>query len=63
LFKPFVSTKEGGFGIGAYEARTLAQSLGGQLHVDSRPGKGTRMTLLLPVAENAEIDDQIDEAA
>jgi putative PEP-CTERM system histidine kinase len=48
LFKPFESTKEGGFGIGAYEARALAQSLGGNLRVDSRLGKGTRMTLLLP---------------
>ena len=47
LFKPFVSSKPGGFGIGAYEARALAQSLGGHLHVDSRVGKGTRMTLLL----------------
>ncbi len=63
LFKPFESTKEGGFGIGAYEARTLAQSLGGQLHVDSRPGKGTRMTLLLPLAEKPKIEDQMDEAA
>jgi putative PEP-CTERM system histidine kinase len=50
LFKPFESTKEGGFGIGAYEARALAQSMGGNLRVDSRPGKGTRMTLLLPEA-------------
>ncbi len=61
LFKPFESTKEGGFGIGAYEARVLAQSLGGQLHVDSRPGKGTRMTLLLPVAHATRIDRQPDE--
>jgi putative PEP-CTERM system histidine kinase len=55
LFKPFESTKEGGFGIGAYEARALAQSLGGNLRVDSRLGKGTRMTLLLPavIAENS----------
>jgi putative PEP-CTERM system histidine kinase len=63
LFRPFESTKEGGFGIGAYEARTLAQSLGGQLHVDSRPGKGTRMTLLLPVADKPEIPGEMDEAA
>jgi putative PEP-CTERM system histidine kinase len=63
LFKPFESTKEGGFGIGAYEARTLAQSLGGQLHVDSRPGKGTRMTLLLPVATTPQIPDELNEAA
>ena len=58
LFKPFESTKEGGFGIGAYEARALAQSIGGNLRVDSRLGKGTRMTLLLPAATREDIDDR-----
>jgi putative PEP-CTERM system histidine kinase len=50
LFKPFESTKDSGFGIGAYEARALAQSIGGNLRVDSQVGKGTRITLLLPAA-------------
>jgi putative PEP-CTERM system histidine kinase len=50
LFKPFESTKPNGFGIGAYEARALALSMNGQLRVDSRPGKGSTFTLLLPVA-------------
>jgi putative PEP-CTERM system histidine kinase len=50
LFKPFESTKQSGFGIGAYEARALALSMGGNLRVDSRPGKGTVFTLLLPSA-------------
>ncbi len=66
LFKPFESTKEGGFGIGAYEARALAQSLGGNLRVDSRLGKGTKMTLLLPAAGDSagRADDTIlDKAA
>jgi signal transduction histidine kinase len=61
LFKPFESTKEGGFGIGAYEARALAQSQGGNLRVDSRVGKGTRMTLLLP-AVTQEISSEPTEA-
>lgn len=50
LFKPFRSTKEGGFGIGAFEAREIARSHGGRLDVQSRPGEGTRFTLLLPRA-------------
>ena len=58
LFKPFESTKEGGFGIGAYEARALAQSIGGNLRVDSRVGKGTRMTLLLPATTREDIDER-----
>jgi putative PEP-CTERM system histidine kinase len=68
LFKPFESTKEGGFGIGAYEARALAQSLGGNLRVDSRVGKGTRMTLLLPAAitensgETPDTDNGVEHA-
>jgi putative PEP-CTERM system histidine kinase len=50
LFKPFESTKPTGFGIGAYEARALALSMGGNLRVESKPGKGTVVTLLLPSA-------------
>ncbi len=48
LFKPFRSTKPGGFGIGAYEAREIARSLGGRLDVVSREGEGTVFTVLLP---------------
>ena len=50
LFAPFVSTKEHGFGIGAFEARSLILALGGRLSVDSRPGEGTSFTLTLPAA-------------
>lgn len=45
LFKPFASTKEAGFGIGAYEARELTQQMGGRLAVVSDIGKGTCFTL------------------
>ena len=51
LFRPFNSTKEGGFGIGAYQARKLAEAMGGTLTVDSREGVGTRFTLSLPLAD------------
>ena len=50
LFKPFASTKTGGFGIGAYEANALAKAMGGRIDVDSREGEGSRFTLLLPQA-------------
>lgn len=63
LFKPFESTKEGGFGIGAYEARALAISMGGQLRVDSRVGKGTTFTLLLPIADEKDNHISMEEAA
>jgi len=53
LFQPFSSSKPGGFGIGAFEARSLVVAMGGRLGVDSRPGKGTTFTILLPAAEPA----------
>jgi len=51
LFQPFASTKETGFGIGAYEARALILAMGGRLEVESRLGEGTRFTLFLAGAE------------
>ncbi|MFA9200671.1 MAG: ATP-binding protein, partial [Cypionkella sp.] len=55
LFKPFVSSKEGGFGIGAFEARELIRAMGGRLEVDSREGLGTRFAVALPLASAAGI--------
>jgi putative PEP-CTERM system histidine kinase len=52
LFQPFVSTKEQGFGIGAYEARSLILAMGGRLDVESGEGEGTRFTLYLPAAND-----------
>jgi putative PEP-CTERM system histidine kinase len=53
LFQPFASTKPGGFGIGAFEARSLVVAMGGRLGIDSHPGRGTTFTILLPAAEPA----------
>jgi putative PEP-CTERM system histidine kinase len=53
LFQPFASTKPSGFGIGAFEARSLIAAMGGRLGVDSRPGQGTTFTITLPAAEMA----------
>jgi signal transduction histidine kinase len=51
LFQPFASTKPSGFGIGAFEARSVVAAMGGRLGVDSSPGKGTTFTITLPAAE------------
>ncbi len=48
LFRPFASTKDGGFGIGAFEARTIIVGMGGRVTVDSEPGQGTRFMIWLP---------------
>jgi putative PEP-CTERM system histidine kinase len=56
LFKPFTSTKEGGFGIGAFEARALIAAMGGWIEVASREGKGSRFTILLPGIAEVRLD-------
>ena len=50
LFKPFVSSKNGGFGIGAFEAREIIRAMGGRLDVESREGLGTRFTASFPLS-------------
>lgn len=54
LFKPFSSSKTGGFGLGAFEARSLAQAMGGRIEVESKPGMGSRFTLRLPLASRTD---------
>jgi len=55
LFKPFHSSKQGGFGIGAYEARELIRAMGGRLEVESREGLGTRFVLRLPLSATSDL--------
>ena len=56
LFRPFTSTKGGGHGIGAYQARELVREAGGDLLVLSRKPGGTTMRLLLPSVRLAVTD-------
>jgi putative PEP-CTERM system histidine kinase len=48
LFRPFQSSKPAGMGIGAYESAQYVADLGGRIDVDSEPGRGTRIKVLLP---------------
>jgi len=51
LFRPFDTTKgDTGMGIGAYECRDYVLSLGGDIQVESEPGKGTCMHISLPLS-------------
>jgi len=50
LFRPFGSSKREGLGIGVFQARELLREAGGDLLVMSRPGSGTTMRLMLPLA-------------
>ncbi|MBL8352929.1 MAG: PEP-CTERM system histidine kinase PrsK [Burkholderiaceae bacterium] len=49
LFRPFNSTKSNGMGIGSYESFQYVKELGGSIDVKSEMGRGTVVTLLLPL--------------
>ena len=51
LFQPFASTKADGFGVGAFEAKSLISAMNGRLAVESRPGHGSRFVITLPLSE------------
>lgn len=50
LFRPLVTSRPEGSGLGAWQARELLRGCGGDLDVESRPGQGTTMRLRLPSA-------------
>ena len=49
--EPFFSTRGSGhgLGLGLFVARSLAEQLGGDLHLDSAPAQGTRACLTVPL--------------
>jgi len=51
LFEPFFTTKPGGTGLGLSISYTLIHAHGGRFRVESEPGRGTRIVVLLPAAE------------
>lgn len=49
IFRPYVSTKRGGTGLGLPTSRRIAEEHGGSLTVHTAPGQGTDFTLELPL--------------
>lgn len=49
VFDAFFSTKSGGSGLGLPTARRIIEAHGGQIRVQSEPGRGTQFTIKLPV--------------
>jgi signal transduction histidine kinase len=48
---PFYTTRAGGTGLGVVISRSVAEQHGGHLELESMPGRGTRATIFLPIAE------------
>ena len=55
VFDRFVSgsRQQGGLGLGLYLAKRIAANRGGDLTVESPPGRGARFTLSLPLREES----------
>lgn len=55
LFRPFDSTKGlTGMGIGAFESRDYVRQLGGDIKVESSPGKGSVFVISLPLTNQSQ---------
>ena len=50
-FTPYLTTKEGGTGLGLLVCRELARRMGGELTIENRPGQGVLARVTLEVAE------------
>jgi signal transduction histidine kinase len=48
IYQLYYTTKKSGSGIGLYVARLVAESHGGEIKVESRPGQGATVTLSIP---------------
>jgi len=49
IFQPFYSTKEKGSGLGLFIVNHFILAHSGRIDVESKPGKGTKITVYLPV--------------
>lgn len=49
LFEPYFSTREAGVGLGLAITQRIVQDHGGEIRVDSAPGRGTTFRIDLPV--------------
>jgi len=59
IFRPFYTTKRGGTGLGLSLCRRIIRQHGGTLTVESKPGKGSRFIIRLPMREAVEESREI----
>jgi signal transduction histidine kinase/ActR/RegA family two-component response regulator len=59
IFDPYFTTKPGGSGLGLATAYAIVAKHGGQIAVESMPGKGTLFTVHLPATLQAEVPQAV----
>lgn len=53
VFEPFFSLRKGGTGLGLFLSLNTARSWGGDIQVESAPGRGSTFTVILPMVSVA----------
>ena len=53
LFRPFHTTKKKGLGIGMFHSKMIVEAHRGKMQVDSEPGAGTTIRVMLPLHREA----------
>jgi putative PEP-CTERM system histidine kinase len=53
LFRPFQTTKKKGLGIGMFQSKMIVEAHRGKIQVDSEPGAGTTIRVMLPLGRQA----------
>ena len=51
VFRPFFTTREAGTGLGLAITKKIIDAHGGSISVESEPGKGTSVKVILPVGK------------
>jgi signal transduction histidine kinase len=54
IFEPYFTTKVSGLGLGLVLTKKIVDAHGGEIFLDSTPGKGTRIEVALPAAAPSE---------
>jgi signal transduction histidine kinase len=55
IFEPFYTTRDTGTGLGLAVVNRIMEAYGGKIHLQSESGKGTIITIWIPVGEMQEV--------